>query len=254
MKITINKNQAREDRSINIEMAEPFTVAIIDPAWPYTVAPGKKDGTYVSQGETPLSGFVQGGKCDAGYKRTISISGLASLPVGGLVGGYVFLWTTMPFLPAALLVMEEWGFEYITGMCWGKYNISRAIKNGGNGGYGGVGFWFLGNHELCLLGKKKGMPSIRTGESSLFLAEKTRHSIKPDNIHAIVERYIPGPYLELFCRRDRPQWTVLGDDNPSDGQDMRESIPKRFGIPLSIPSDRFKQEVSRLRLTKQQIG
>jgi len=254
MKITINKNQAREGRVVEVEIEERFATAIIDPAWPYSAAPGKRDGAYESQGETPLSGFVQGGKCDAGCKSVITISDLASLPVGKLVGGYIFLWAAGPFLPAALLVMEEWGFEYINQICWTKYNMARALKNGGNGGYGGVGFWFLGNHELCLIGKKKGMPSIRTGESSSFLAEKTRHSTKPDNVHVLVEKYLPKPYLELFCRRDRLNWTVLGNDNPSDGQDMRTSLPSRFGIPLSTLSERFKQESRRLRLTKQQIG
>ena len=263
MKVSINKNPAREGRIVEVNVSEPFTTAIIDPPWPYSIAPGKKDGTYVSkEGQTPLSGFIQGGKSPAKYD-ILPIGKLASFPVGQLVGGYVFLWTTTPFMPSALSLLEEWGFEYITALCWGKWNKERALANGGDGKYGGVGFWFLGNFEICLLGKKKGMPSIRTGKSSLFLENKTHHSAKPDNVHRLVEDYLPGPYLELFGREPRKNWTVAGDqtltdsghnDQVPDGHTI-ETLVTHYGFAYNALSDRFKLKLEGItNLTAKQRG
>jgi N6-adenosine-specific RNA methylase IME4 len=44
-----------------------------------------------------------------------------------------------------------------------------------------------------------------------------KHSHKPEEVHKIIERCSPGPYLELFARR-RPsgQWNVWGNEIESD--------------------------------------
>jgi N6-adenosine-specific RNA methylase IME4 len=38
----------------------------------------------------------------------------------------------------------------------------------------------------------------------------------------MVETVSPGPYLELFARRERPGWVTLG--NEADGLDMKDSL------------------------------
>ncbi len=226
MEIKICKSCLRQpDDFVKREMTEPFATAIIDPPWDYTPAPGTAENK-------KLSGYVHNKNGDEKYKGTIPTERLKMLPIEKLVGGYVLLWTTMPFIKDALALLDCWQFPYITGMCWAKYALATstqpqmfgeedAFVNGH--GYGGVGFWFLGNHELLLVGKRKGWPSIRTGYSSLIVEKKTRHSQKPDNVHALCEDIFPGPYLELFGRRARAQWTVLGDEAPGDGNDIFDS-------------------------------
>jgi N6-adenosine-specific RNA methylase IME4 len=39
------------------------------------------------------------------------------------------------------------------------------------------------------------------------------HSAKPDGFYDLVERSIPGPYLELFARRARFGWDYWGDQS-----------------------------------------
>jgi N6-adenosine-specific RNA methylase IME4 len=39
---------------------------------------------------------------------------------------------------------------------------------------------------------------------------KREHSRKPDEQYAIIEACSPGPYLELFARGERPNWTAWG--------------------------------------------
>lgn len=186
-----------------------FRTAIIDPPWAYErVSKHKKLSGYVSQ---------------EGNEQYVTLSNddLKALPVGKVVQDYVFLWTTGPFIREALDLLDSWGFEYKSQLCWYK-----------NTGYG-VGYWFRGDHELILVGKRPGAPSIRTNERSLFSImgtvlehKRTRHSAKPDALHEIAERHFPGPYLEIFGRRSREGWTVLGNEAPGDGLDIRESLQK----------------------------
>jgi len=39
------------------------------------------------------------------------------------------------------------------------------------------------------------------------------HSAKPSEFYALVERLYPGPYVEMFGRRSRENWQVLGDQD-----------------------------------------
>ena len=43
-----------------------------------------------------------------------------------------------------------------------------------------------------------------------------KHSVKPEAFQDIVENVSPGPYLELFARRKRPNWAVWGNEVPCD--------------------------------------
>ena len=38
--------------------------------------------------------------------------------------------------------------------------------------------------------------------------------MKPEEFFDIVEKVSPGPYLELFARRQRPGWETWGDEAP----------------------------------------
>jgi N6-adenosine-specific RNA methylase IME4 len=42
-------------------------------------------------------------------------------------------------------------------------------------------------------------------------SRKREHSRKPDEQFAIIEACSPGPFIELFARGVRPNWTLWGD-------------------------------------------
>jgi N6-adenosine-specific RNA methylase IME4 len=213
---------------------EPFVTGIVDPPWPYTVAPGKAK-KIDRKGKGNLSGYIQNKDVEQNQYAILSIDKLKKLPVGRLIGGYLFLWCVSPFIPAGLDLIKAWGFNYITTLCWAKYNLARVRAGGEQGGYGGVGFWFLGNHELVLVAKKPGAPSIRTGMSSLFIEPKGRHSAKPTKVFELCERLFPGPYTSVFERKredvDRSKWHFFGngvDNLPGEkesGPDIFEELP-----------------------------
>jgi N6-adenosine-specific RNA methylase IME4 len=214
----------------DVHVSKPFVTAIIDPDWPYTVAPGMKsvDDIEDAHKKGRLSGFTRNkdeGQNQYKQKRPLSIKEMKNLPVPEVVAGYVFLWTTGPFLinGAAKEILDAWGFEPSSIMTWAKFNKERHIREG-RGEYGGVGFWFLGNAEFCIVAKKNGFPSIRTGRSSLLIEPKGRHSAKPDNVHALCEERFPGPYIELFARKRRAGWHTVGSD--IDGGDVGKELHK----------------------------
>jgi N6-adenosine-specific RNA methylase IME4 len=216
---------AENIKHTTVELIHPFATAIIDPDWPYTVAPGLADPREIEDAENKgrLSGFTRSRDTTQNKylsKTPLSIEELKALPIGEVVGGYIALWTVGPFLinGSATDVLESWGFEPVTLLTWAKYDLANQH------GYGGVGFWFLGNAEFCIIAKRPGWPSIRTGLSSLFIEPKRKHSEKPNNIHEICEQRFPGPYLEVFGRMIRGNWTVIGDEVLGDGQDVRKTL------------------------------
>ena len=182
-------------------MSKPFSTAIIDPPWPYAGASSHKK----------LSGYV---KCAVTQYETIPMKDLMSLPIGEIVTDYIFLWSVAPFVASgeASELLKSWGFIPRSMMFWHK-----------NTGLG-VGYWFRGDCEPILFASKKASPAIRTNERSLFASKRLRHSAKPDIVHELVEKHFPGPYLEIFGRRSRQGWTVLGNESPEDGKDIKEAL------------------------------
>ncbi len=178
-----------------------FSTCIADPPWPYGKTGPKKKG----------EGFA------GDQYETMSIEELWHL--GDLIRpleiDYLFLWVAKKFLfqtREGFDIMVSWGFTPKSALVWHK-------KTGS-----GVGSWFKSDVEFVLLGTREGSPFRRTCETDFFSSPRLGHSIKPDYIHELAERKFSGPFLELFGRRTRPNWTVLGNQAPDDGRDIRESL------------------------------
>lgn len=146
------------------------------------------------------------------------------------------MWTTWPFIGDALKVSEAWGFEHVTGLPWVKITKNDRLDYG-------VGYWMRGASEPILLSKKPGGPSHRRpwlgllteDDPATLVAENLGHSRKPDSLHEIVEgrkatdeqkatEPYPGPWLELFARRPRPNWVTVGNEIHNKA-DIRDTLP-----------------------------
>lgn len=70
------------------------------------------------------------------------------------------------------------------------------------------------------------------------------HSAKPDEYFAIVERLYPGPYVELFGRRSRPGWRVVGDQD-----DKLDRVAHKFRVvwPQRVREERLEAARRRAR-------
>ncbi|MFD1623871.1 MT-A70 family methyltransferase [Azospirillum griseum] len=141
---------------------------------------------------------------------TMTIADICALPVADIAAptAHLYLWVPNALLPEGLQVMNAWGFEYKTNLVWHKIR-----KDGGSDGRG-VGFYFRNVTELILFGVRgknaRTLPPGRT-QVNCISTRKREHSRKPDEQYELIEACSPGPYLELFARGARPNWSVWGN-------------------------------------------
>lgn len=147
--------------------------------------------------------------------ETQSKNWIANLPVGGVAddNSVLFMWAVSPQLPEALEVMKAWGFTYKTvAFCWSKVTVNGKLVSN-------LGRWTMGNVELCLLGVKGKPNSLRIDRSikQLVVAERTKHSKKPDEVRERITNLLGDlPRIELFAREKSEGWHVWGNEVESD--------------------------------------
>ena len=101
--------------------------------------------------------------------------------------------------------MKAWGFRPVCELIWVK------MTSGGKPWFG-MGHTVRGAHERCIIGVQ-GKPAVLCHSiRSVFYGEAGRHSEKPEAFFQLVQELSPGLYLELFGRKRRDGWTVLGDE------------------------------------------
>ncbi len=176
-----------------------FGTILADPPWRFANRTGK-----VAPEHNRLSRY-----------DTLSLREICDLPVSRHAEdcAHCYLWVPNALLPMGLQVLSAWGFEYKTNIVWHKIR-----KDGGPDGRG-VGFYFRNVTELILFGVRgRRARTLDPGRSQVnFIATRKReHSRKPDEQYQIIEECSWGPYLELFGRGVRENWTVWGDQAASD--------------------------------------
>ena len=160
-----------------------FDIILADPPWTYE--------------------FTARGNAQSHYS-TMTLEDICKMSVPSADNSILFLWTTVSKLEESLQVMNSWGFKYRSNAVWVKDKI-------------GNGYYFRGQHEILLLGKKGDdipTPEEKNRPSSVIHAPRTEHSKKPELVHALIEQMYPNrKYLELFARQnDRPNWKFWGKE------------------------------------------
>ena len=158
------------------------------------------------------SGFPSTGVASA--YPLMSTAEICALPVRniGHEHAVLFLWAVMSQLPAALEVMEAWGFEYVTnGFTW----VKTYPKEGGY--VVGMGYWTRQNAELCLVGKRGTPQRNSRSVPSVVVSPRMEHSRKPDIVRTRIVRVCGHlPRIELFARTRAVGWDVWGNEVESD--------------------------------------
>jgi N6-adenosine-specific RNA methylase IME4 len=133
----------------------------------------------------------------------MSVLAIADLPVKRMAAddARLFLWTTNRYLPDAFLVVASWGFRYRQTLVWEKTDANLPSHIAPN------------SAEFILVGAKGAPERLSTLPSAVFsTARGKRHSAKPEAFLDLVEQVSPGPYLELFARRQRLGWDTWGNE------------------------------------------
>ena len=179
-----------------------FGAILADPPWAFTLWNGK-DKRVASRGSvTPYD--------------TMQIEDIAALPVASLAAkdSVLFLWCVWPSIREAFDIIEAWGFKYKTcGFCWVKAdNTQPDFFNSELEADMRLGYWTRSNSEVCLLATRGKPKRLNADVRQGIIAPIRQHSRKPEGIHQRIERLIAGPYLELFARQERKDWTVWGNE------------------------------------------
>ncbi len=134
---------------------------------------------------------------------TMPLAEIKQLQVPAAEDAVLFLWAVNSMLPAALEVIEAWGFAYKSCLVW----VKPSIK---------LGNYFRNQHELLLFARKGNypVPDQEDRVSSVIDAPAGRHSAKPQAVYALIERCYPhASKLELFARgKPRPGWAAWGNE------------------------------------------
>jgi N6-adenosine-specific RNA methylase IME4 len=166
-------------------VATRFATIVIDPPWDWG---DEGDGDQLGRAKPDYS--------------TMSIADLMELPVADLADDdcHLYLWITNRSLPKGFALMERWGFRYITMITWVKPHY-------------GMGNYFRGQTEHVLFAVKGSQPLKRKDLPTVFFADRGKggHSSKPPEFFDLVASASPGPFLEMFSRTERPDWTTWGE-------------------------------------------
>lgn len=149
------------------------------------------------------------GKYRAGpqrYYTTMPIEQILALPPPlTQPKAHLWLWCLSQHIDWGYMLARAWGFEPQITITWAKPGLGTGR--------------FQCNTEYLLACRKGGPVGNAFGPTggTWFNWRRPprprgqRHSAKPDEFYALVERVSPGPYHEMFARRRRPGWTAEGD-------------------------------------------
>lgn len=172
-----------------------FKTILADPPWQFTNRTGK-----MAPEHKRLSRY-----------GTMTLDEIKALPVAKIAAepAHLYLWVPNALVPEGIEVLRAWGFQYKSNIVWHKIR-----KDGGSDGRG-VGFYFRNVTELILFGVRgrnaRTLAPART-QVNYIATRKREHSRKPDEQYDLIEACSPGPYLELFARGTRPNWSVWGNE------------------------------------------
>lgn len=163
-----------------------FTTVVADPPWDY------RDP--LQRGRHSLRGAES-------HYPLMKLGLIMSLPVRELSrpNSHLYLWVPNAFMVEGHQVAAAWGFSIRTIITWWKRGI-------------GMGHFFRNNTEHVLFCVRGRLETLRHDCPTAYHWPKGAHSEKPEDFFRLVESMSPGPYLELFGRRGRPDWTVWGDE------------------------------------------
>jgi N6-adenosine-specific RNA methylase IME4 len=179
-----------------------YRTIVADPPWPISWS-------------TPAERVNGRGERHKNYKRTLGyrtmpVEDIKALPVADLAAkdAHLYLWLT-PGLHrkgVGVEVAASWGFSVIGEIIWAKRNF-------------GLGWFPRPGHEpllVCRRGRltfaRRDVHSVQTWDHPRALDGSKIHSAKPDAALDLVESASPGPYLELFARRQRLGWDTWGNE------------------------------------------
>ncbi len=155
------------------------------------------------------------------FYNTMSLDAIKALPVPADKQCHLYLWCLSQHVDWGYEVARAWGFEPVILVTWKKPGLGvgrfrcntehflvarKGIRHGQPFGLGG-------RHAQASDGTCWDWPEVPADD--LHEWPRGRHSQKPGEFYALVERLSPGPRLEMFARNRRDGWDGWGDQYPT---------------------------------------
>lgn len=180
-------------------MTKTYRTIVADPPWqkPDTGAHTHSLSGGWDSGPRPMAGRP----CVTPYPQ-MTLDEIESLPIADLAerDAHLYVWTFGPYIPETYRIVRAWGFApsaLLTG-CKAPMGL----------GFGGA---YVPTTEHVLFARRGRDVRLRRWDSTWFAFKRGSHSAKPECFLDIVEQVSPGPYLELFARRQRLGWDTWGN-------------------------------------------
>ncbi len=165
-----------------------YRTIVADPPWRY-------------KGSLPAYNWE--GERSAVPYDTMSNAEIQALPVPDLADrdAHLYLWTTNTHIEASWSIVKAWGFKYSTLLTWCK--PPHGLVSGAA---------YVCTTEYILFCRRGSLPATARMDTTWFEWPRKAHSAKPEAFLDLVEQVSPGPYLEMFARRNRLGWDTWGNE------------------------------------------
>lgn len=135
----------------------------------------------------------------------MSVADLSDLPVADWADddAHLYLWTVNAYVELSYDLARSWGFKPSTLLTWCKTPLGL-----------GLGGAYVQTTEFALFCRRGSLKALKRVDTSWWhwTRPHNNHSAKPDAFLDVVEQVSPGPYLEMFARRQRLGWDTWGDE------------------------------------------
>lgn len=168
-----------------------YRTIVADPPWHYSGTTGVNRGANAG-GRAPVLPYP-----------TMTVEEIAALPVPEIAAAdcHLFLWTTQRYLRCSFDVISAWGFTPSATLTWCKSPVGV-----------GPGGLFAITSEFVVYARRGHPAHWRRFNTTWWSWPRGVHSQKPDGFIDEIERSVPGPYVELFARRQRLGWDTWGNE------------------------------------------
>ena len=178
-------------------MNQVYRTIVADPPWDIPQGGSAKSSSWYR----PVPGRLS--------YEAMSVEQMMALPIRDLAqdDSHLYLWTVNAFVERAYKLARGWGFRPVTLLAWCK--TPRGL---------GLGGAYVQTTEFILFCRRGSLKTDRRVDTSWWNWKRPEggtgpmHSRKPDAFLDLVESVSPGPYLELFARRQRLGWDTWGNE------------------------------------------
>lgn len=154
------------------------------------------------------------------HYRTMKLADMAQLPVAEIAAPdcALFMWVVGSHLDQAIDLARAWGFTYKTdAFYWIKQRLIGADQIDMFTGdipapRMGFGYWTRKQVEPCLLFTRGSPKRLTKSVRQAIIEPRREHSRKPESARERIEQLVAGPYLEMFARTPRADWSLWGNE------------------------------------------